>query len=168
MKTSRSKALGLKRVTSSAARRELLGKLNLSGRALVFIGIGILAFVNLAPRVQIWYEQRVTVADLAHQNEETRKNLIQMKEDLKRWDDPVYIRAQARNRLFYVMPGEVSFTVMDADKVNPADRSGTVGAALAAARNSTSLSKKVSTTKTNWSENLVETVVRAGLEQPKA
>jgi cell division protein FtsB len=168
MKTSRPKALGLKRVTSSAARSELLGKLNLSGRALVFIGIGILAFVNLAPRVQIWYEQRVVAADLAHQNEETRKSLIQMKEDLKRWDDPVYIRAQARDRLFYVMPGEISFTVMDAEKVNSADRSGTVGAALAAARNSTSLSKKVSTTKTNWSENLVETVVRAGLEQPKA
>lgn len=168
MKTSRPRALGLKRVTSSAARSELLGKLNLSGRALVFIGIGILAFVNLAPRVQIWYEQRVVAADLAHQNEETRKSLIQMKEDLKRWDDPVYIRAQARDRLFYVMPGEISFTVMDAEKVNSADRSGTVGAALAAARNSTSLSKKVSTTKTNWSENLVETVVRAGLEQPKA
>lgn len=168
MKTSRPKAPGLKRVTSTAARRELLGKLNLSGRALVLIGIGVLAFVNLAPRVQIWYEQRVTAADLVYQNEETRKNLIQMKEDLKRWDDPVYIRAQARNRLFYVMPGEISFTVMDADEVNAGDKSRTVGAALAAARNSTSLSKKVSTTKSNWSENLVETVVRAGLEQPKA
>jgi len=168
MKNSRPTGRGFSRVSSSAARRELVGKLNLSGQALVLIAIGILAVVTLAPRVQIWYEQRVTAADLAHQNEETRKNLIQMKEDLKRWDDPVYIRAQARNRLFYVMPGEISFTVMDADKVKSGDRSGTVGAALAASRNTTSLSKKVSTTKSNWTENLVETVVRAGLEQPKA
>jgi cell division protein FtsB len=168
MKNSRPTGRDFSRVSSSAARRELVGKLNLSGQALVLIAIGILAVVTLAPRVQIWYEQRVTAADLAHQNEETRKNLIQMKEDLKRWDDPVYIRAQARNRLFYVMPGEISFTVMDADKVNSGDRSGTVGAALAASRNTTSLSKKVSTTKSNWTENLVETVVRAGLEQPKA
>ena len=168
MKTSRPGGRGFNRVSSSAGRRELAGKLNLNGRALVMIAMIILAAINLAPKIQIWYEQRVTAADLAYQNEQTRKSLVQMKEDLKRWDDPVYIRAQARNRLFYVMPGEISFTVMDAEKWNPNDESGTVGAALAAARNSTSLSKKVSTTKSNWTENLVETVVRAGLEEPKA
>jgi hypothetical protein len=90
-----------------------------------------------------------------------------MKEDLKRWDDPAYVRAQARNRLYYVMPGEISFLVMDAEKVNADDLSGTVGAALAKARNSSEVTKKISTTKSNWTANLVETVVRAGLEQPK-
>ncbi|MEY4452041.1 MAG: hypothetical protein RLZZ380_1162 [Actinomycetota bacterium] len=168
MKTSRPGGRGFNRVSSSAGRKELLGRLNLNGQALVIAGIVVVAVITLFPKAQLWYEQRITAADLAYQNEQTRKNLVQMKEDLKRWDDPVYIRAQARNRLFYVMPGEISFTVMDAEKWNPNDESGTVGAALAAARNSTSLSKKVSTTKSNWTENLVETVVRAGLEEPKA
>ena len=168
MKTSRPGGRGFSRVSSSAGRRELLGRLNLNGQAVVLILLVVFAVITLFPKAQLWYEQRVIAADLAAKNEQTRKNLIQMKEDLKRWDDPVYIRAQARNRLFYVMPGEISFTVMDADKFNPNDSSKTVGAALAAARNSTSLSKKISTTKSNWTENLVETVVRAGLEEPKA
>jgi hypothetical protein len=168
MKTSRPGGRGFNRVSSSAGRKELVGRLNLNGQALVIAGIAVIGALTLFPKVQLWYEQRITAADLAYQNEQTRKNLVQMKEDLKRWDDPVYIRAQARNRLFYVMPGEISFTVMDAEKWNPNDESGTVGAALAASRNTTSLSKKVSTTKSNWTENLVETVVRAGLEEPKA
>jgi cell division protein FtsB len=168
MKNSRPGGRGFKRVSLSAGRRELLSRLNLNGQALVIAVIVVIAAVTLFPKAQLWYEQRVTAADLAYQNEQTRKSLVEMKEDLKRWDDPVYIRAQARNRLFYVMPGEISFTVMDFEKVNANDESGTVGAALAAARNSTSLSKKVSTTKSNWTENLIETVVRAGLEEPKA
>jgi cell division protein FtsB len=168
MKTSRPSGRGFNRVSSAAGRKELIGKLNLNRQALVIAAIVVFGAVTLFGKVQLWYEQRVIAADLVYQNEQTRKSLIQMKEDLKRWDDPVYIRAQARNRLFYVMPGEISFTVMDFDKVNPNDLSGTVGAALAAARNTTSLSKNVSTTKSNWTENLVETVVRAGLEEPKA
>ena len=66
------------------------------------------------------------------------------------------------------MPGEISFLVMDANKVSANDLSGTVGSALAKARNTASVTKKISTTKSNWTANLVETVVRAGLEQPKA
>jgi cell division protein FtsB len=153
---------------SSSARRELLGKLNLDAQAITLAILAIVAIFSIAPELQIWYTQQVQIADLKRENEATRNSLIQMKDDLKRWDDPAYVRAQARNRLFYVMPGEISFLVMDADKVNASDSSGTVGDALARARNSSAVTKKISTTKSNWTTNLVETVVRAGIEQPKA
>ena len=156
------------RVSSSSARRELMGKLNLNAQAFTLAGLVVVAIFSIAPELQTWYTQQVQIADLKKQNEATRQALIQMKEDLKRWDDPAYVRAQARNRLYYVMPGEISFLVMDANKVVASDTSGTVGAALAKARNTTSVTKKISTTKSNWTNNLVETVVRAGLEQPKA
>lgn len=153
---------------SSSARRELLGKLNLDAQAITLSILAVIAIVSIAPELQTWYNQQVTIADLKRENEATRNSLVQMKDDLKRWDDPAYVRAQARNRLFYVMPGEISFLVMDADRVNANDTSGTVGAALAKARNTSSVTKKISTTKSNWTANLIETVVRAGLEQPKA
>jgi len=153
---------------SSSARRELLGKLNLDAQAITLAILAVVAIFSLAPELQTWYTQQVTIADLKRENEATRNSLIQMKDDLKRWDDPAYVRAQARNRLFYVMPGEISFLVLDANSVNANDTSGTVGAALAKARNTDSVTKKISTTKSNWTANLVETVVRAGLEQPKA
>lgn len=153
---------------SSSARRELLGKLNLDAQAITLAILAVVAIFSLAPELQTWYTQQVTIADLKRENEATRNSLIQMKDDLKRWDDPAYVRAQARNRLFYVMPGEISFLVLDANSVNANDTSGTVGAALAKARNTVSVTKKISTTKSNWTANLIETVVRAGLEQPKA
>ena len=168
MKASRPRGRGFSRVSSSAGRKELLAKMNMDAQAFTLVGVVILGFFVLAQPVQIWYEQRLVITDLETQNERTRQGLAQMKEDLKRWDDPVYIRSQARSRLFYVMPGEISFTVMDAENTDANDDSGTVGAALAAARNSAALSKDVSNTKTNWTHNLVETVVRAGLEEPKA
>lgn len=156
------------RVSSSSARQRLLGRLNMDAQALTLAIIAVVAIFSLAPELQIWYTQQVTIADLKKQNEDMRNSLSQMKDDLKRWDDPAYVRAQARNRLFYVMPGEISFLVMDANKVSANDLSGTVGSALAKARNTESVTKKISTTKSNWTANLVETVVRAGLEQPKA
>jgi cell division protein FtsB len=156
------------RGSSSSARRELMGRLNLDAQAITLGIVAVVAIFSLAPELQIWYSQQVTIADLKKQNDEMRNSLSQMKDDLKRWDDPAYVRAQARNRLFYVMPGEISFLVMDADKVTADDLSGTVGTALAKARNTSSVTKKISTTKSNWTANLVETVVRAGLEQPKA
>ena len=156
------------RVSSSTARQRLLGRLNLDAQALTIAAVAVVAIFSLAPELQIWYTQQVTIADLKKQNEDTRNALDQMKDDLKRWDDPAYVRAQARNRLFYVMPGEISFLVMDSNKVSANDLSGTVGSALAKARNTSSVTKKISTTKSNWTANLVETVVRAGLEQPKA
>ena len=155
------------RVSSSSARNVLKNRLNMDTRTLMIIALVVGTVISVTPELTTWYNMQVQIADLKKQNEATRNNLSQMKDDLKRWDDPAYVRAQARNRLYYVMPGEISFLVMDANKINADDQSGTVGAALAKARNSSQVTKKISTTKSNWTANLVETVVRAGLEQPK-
>lgn len=155
------------RVSSSSARNVLMNRLNVDARTLVIAALAVVTVISVAPELTTWYNMQVQIADLKKQNEAMQNNLNQMKDDLKRWDDPAYVRAQARNRLYYVMPGEISFLVMDANKVNADDTSGTVGSAIAKARNSSSVTKKISTTKSNWTANLVETVVRAGLEQPK-
>jgi cell division protein FtsB len=98
----------------------MLSRLNLNSQVVTMGLLVVLAIFSLAPQVQIWYEQQVQIADLEKQNAETRANLTQMKEDLKRWDDPAYVRAQARDRLYYVMPGEISFLVMGADSIRAA------------------------------------------------
>ena len=78
------------------------------------------------------------------------------------------IRDRARDRLYYVMPGEVSYLVMDADGIDTSDISGTVGAKLSAEKNNAQISDKIYQTKNNWIDAVIETVVRAGLEQPVA
>ena len=46
-----------------------------------------------------------------------------MQAERDRWQDPVYIRSQARDRLYYVLPGEVSYLVMDSEGLDFSDTS---------------------------------------------
>jgi hypothetical protein len=121
---------------------------------------------TLAPSIQIWYEQQRQIADYRALVLEAQQNLEGMQQERLRWDDEVYIRAQARDRLYFVMPGEVSFLVMDAEGIDLSDTSGTVGAMLAEQRKSSGFSLEVLASKKNWVEALLESTLRAGLEEP--
>ncbi len=130
------------------------------------IGIIVFAVVSLSPTIQIWLNQRQEIADYKMQVAQAQADLKNMQVQRDRWDDPVYIRSQARSRLYYVLPGEVSFLVMDADGATASDTSGTVGAKLAEKRKSGKVSKSITETKKNWVDNIVESVIRSGIEEP--
>lgn len=120
----------------------------------------------LAPGVTTWFNQIQDINDLKAQVAAAKEAVKNMQAERKRWDDPVYIRAQARDRLYYVMPGEVSYLVMDADGINTSDTSGTVGAKLAERSNGGRISSSISESKNNWIDAVYESVVRAGLDEP--
>jgi cell division protein FtsB len=128
--------------------------------------IVVIGIFTLAPQVQIWFQQRQQIADLTVQVAKAKAELANMKVERKRWEDPVYIRSQARDRLYYVLPGEVSYLVMDANGINTSDVSGTMGAKLAAQRNSNEISTSIMRTKKNWVNSVMQSVIRAGLEEP--
>lgn len=130
---------------------------------LVMIVVGVM---TLAPRVQTWFVQRQAILEAQSQLDAAKKEVAAMQVERKRWEDPAYIKSQARDRLYYVMPGEVSFLVMDADSVDMSDTSGTVGAMLAEKRNTVEITDSIRETKSNWVDAVIETVVRAGVEQP--
>jgi cell division protein FtsB len=141
-----------------------VSRLNLPSLAL--LAMIVLGVVTLAPRVQTWFMQRQAIFQAQADLEQAKKEVAQMQVERKRWEDPAYIRAQARDRLYYVMPGEVSYLVMDADGVNTSDTSGTVGAKMAADKNNAEISSNIYQTKNNWVDAVLETVIRAGIEQP--
>jgi hypothetical protein len=64
-------------------------------------------------------DQRATVADLEQQR--------------AAWNDPAYIKAQARSRLKFVMPGERAYNVIDAPK-KPVEKASPVKAATGTVR----------------------------------
>lgn len=141
-----------------------VSRLNLSSLALLaMIVIGV---ITLAPRVQTWFMQRQAIFQAQSDLEQAKKEVQQMQVERKRWEDPAYIRAQARDRLYYVMPGEVSYLVMDADGVDTSDTSGTVGAKMAADKNNAAITDSIYQTKNNWVDAILETVIRAGIEEP--
>jgi cell division protein FtsB len=142
----------------------ITGRLN--SYTLALLAVILIGMFTLAPSIQIWYEQRREIADYQALVEQAKQNLEGMQQERLRWDDEVYIRAQARDRLYFVMPGEVSFLVMDAEGIDLSDTSGTVGAMLAEQRKSSGFSLEVLASKKNWVEALLESTLRAGLEEP--
>ena len=142
----------------------ITGRLN--SYTLALLAVILIGVFTLAPSVQIWYEQRQKIADYQTQVEQAKQNLEGMQQERLRWDDEVYIRAQARDRLYFVMPGEVSFLVMDAEGIDISDTSGTVGAMLAERRKSSGFSLEVLESETSWVEAILESALRAGLEEP--
>jgi cell division protein FtsB len=142
----------------------ITGRLN--SYTLALLAVILIGMFTLAPSIQIWYEQQRQIADYRALVLEAQENLEGMQQERLRWDDEVYIRAQARDRLYFVLPGEVSFLVMDAEGIDLSDTSGTVGAMLAEQRKSSGFSLEVLASKKNWVEALLESTLRAGLEEP--
>ncbi len=159
---------GARKPSATAERAELLRGMTMNAQTIAVLVMIVLGIFTLAPQVQLWFEQRQAISDLQSQVQARKDALKEMQVQRNRWNDPSFVRAQARNRLFYVMPGEVSYVVMDANVVSDADVTGTVGEALAAKTNYTDITTKISATKNDWMGSLVETVVRAGVEKPLA
>jgi cell division protein FtsB len=135
-------------------------------QTVAILGLVVLGMVALAPQAQVWYQQRQQISDLQAQVSQAKHDLAAMKVERKRWNDPVYIRSQARDRLYYVLPGEVSYLVMDSNGISDSDVSGTVGAQLIQERASTNISSSITRAKKNWVNSLMQSVVRAGIEEP--
>lgn len=140
--------------------------MRLSTMTLTVCAMIALGALVLAQPVSIWVSQRQQIADLQAQVEQAKQSLTDMKNERSRWEDPAYIRAQARDRLYYVMPGEVSYLVMDASGVNTSDTSGTVGAQMAQQRNLSHISTSILKDQTNWVNGIVESFLRAGVDTP--
>jgi cell division protein FtsB len=174
-KSARKAPVSASRPTKSAAKaprsqatNEWIRGMRLNTYTITLLAMIVLGVLTLAPRVQEWFVLRQQVAQAQADVAKARNDVKNMQTAVKRWEDPVYIKSQARDRLYYVMPGEVSYLVMDANGVNTSDKSGTVGAMLADKRNYGQISKTIHETRNNWVDSLMETVIVAGIDEPKA
>jgi cell division protein FtsB len=139
-------------VSAPAGTGRWLRQLHFSAFSLVMMGVLVLAVVILAPTAQAFFAQRQQIADQQHAVDELAAQVDTLKEQRARWNDPSYLRAQARDRLYYVMPGEVSYLVID-------DRPP------AAKQDSTPVSSKLQKTRTDWVGSLFGSFIGAGLTE---
>jgi cell division protein FtsB len=117
--------------------------------------------------VQAFLNQRRQIAEIEVSIQQAEQDVEDMQAERDRWQDPVYIRSQARDRLYYVLPGEVSYLVMDTEGLDFTDTSGTVGALLAAKRNADEISLEVAAANENWVDALILSGLKAALDKPK-
>ena len=71
--------------------------------------------VSYASSLRAYLQQRSQIGDLKSQIAEREANINDLEREKRRWDDPAYVKAQARARFGYLMPGESGFEVIGAD-----------------------------------------------------
>ncbi len=130
---------------------------------IVVVVIGSFLF---SPDVEAFLNQRRQIAEMEESIRLAQEQVEQMQAERDRWQDPVYIRSQARDRLYYVLPGEVSYLVMDSSGMDFSDTSGTVGAILADRRSADEISTEIAAANDNWVDSLLESFLRAAIDQP--
>lgn len=99
---------------ASAGRRDEGGGLWRWG---VITIVALVLVVLLAPTVRSYFSQRGQIAALERQVAQGAERVAQLEAEQERWEDPAYIEQQARERLKFVRPGEVSYTVLGADEL---------------------------------------------------
>lgn len=83
--------------------------------ALVFCTVA----VTLAYPVREYVAQRAQIAALRAQEKAQLAAVQELRKQNAQWDDPAYIRQQARERLHFVEPGETAYIVLTPPVAKP-------------------------------------------------
>ena len=101
------------------ARRQLrFRRRRTSNRVLALSAIFFILALTIAPPVKNYFTQRAQISALKAQLSADNSALQKAREELLLWQDPEYIKSQARERLHFVVPGERQYIVTDGEN-NP-------------------------------------------------
>lgn len=82
-------------------------------RAVALVVVVLLLLMSYGSSLRIWVETEQANAANRESMERSQERIDALNADLARWDDPDYVRAQARERLGWVMPGDTGYRVVD-------------------------------------------------------
>lgn len=131
--------------------RDWLGGIRLSGFMVIMLGLVVLAAFVLVPTVGTYLSQRQQIAALEESIRVGKERIVELEAERDRWSDEAYITSQARERLYYVRPGEIVYLIdndLAADTLPPEQQT---------------ISAEVVETRTDWMSQLVSSVVESGL-----
>lgn len=91
----------------------------ISTRLLILFIVLFTMAITLAPPTQHYFAQRAQISALEANVESNKKKLLEARAELERWQDPNYIRSQARARLHFVLPGERQYVILGMETKYP-------------------------------------------------
>lgn len=108
------------RPKSTAKRRRIVvtwggakGRPNrLTGRAGVLVLVVSVLAIALVVPVRQYLDQQRDRDDLRGETDQRRAEVERLRAELERWQDPAFIRQQARGQLHYVNPGDTAYSVI--------------------------------------------------------
>lgn len=148
---------GAARRTGATARqvdvREWTSGIRLSGFMVIMLSLVVLGAWVLVPTLGTYIDQRQKIAALEASVQVTADEIKALEQEQDRWEDPAYITTQARERLYYVKPGEVVYLVdNDLDPASLPPEQAPV-------------SDELTHTPADWMPQLLRSIAGAGLAQ---
>ncbi|MCT9820568.1 septum formation initiator family protein [Microbacterium sp. W1N] len=131
--------------------RDWVGGLRFTAFTGIMLGLVVLAAFVLVPTFGTYLGQRQQIAALEQSVAVSTDDVARLEAQRDRWADPAYVTSQARERLYYVRPGEVVYLVDDdlpASAVPPEQ---------------TAVSDEVEETRNDWMSQFVRSLTAAGL-----
>ena len=95
--------------TSAAARR----RSNVTTRAIALAVVVLVLTISYASSLRIYFAQAHDIATTKQQISQSQNRIADLQSELARWNDPAYVKSQARERLGWVMPGETGYRVVE-------------------------------------------------------
>ena len=120
-------------------------------RATRFLGVAAVLFgviVLIGSPLQKYFAQRAQINALKIQVAANQKALIEARKELELWNDPNYIKSQARTRLHFVLPGERQYILSTDVNLEGEDNSNQVASNIP--------------TGVPWYSRLIATITEAG------
>lgn len=134
---------------TESAPGQWMRSMRLSGFSVVMLMLLVIAVIALAPSIRTFVEQQNQLAALRQAVDDRRDAVDDLNGEIARWDDPAYIEAQARDRLVYVYPGDITYLVIDEGSAVTTDDGGPISAGI-------------QPTQIDWVSALLGTVIEAG------
>lgn len=85
-----------------------------TGGSLLIVAALVIAVAMIAPSVNRLVAQQQRISALEQEIAEATELVEALETERARWDDPSYVRSQARGRLLFVQPGDTTYVVLDA------------------------------------------------------
>lgn len=95
-----------------------------SGRTFAIAAIFFALALFLAPPIKNYFTQRAQISALESQLASDYSALEAARKELMLWQDPNFIKSQARERLHFVMPGERQYIVTGGDESEDSSNNG--------------------------------------------
>ena len=131
-----------------------VSSLRFSGFTVLVVVLVLAGAVIVSPSLSTFVQQQREISELRESVRVSQEAVDEIDGERAKWKDPVYVRAQARDRLFYVLPGETQLSVID-DIIMPVE-------------SDEETDPELSRIQGNWAEGLVESFLTAGTTEATA
>lgn len=91
------------------------GKFRVTNRAIALVAVFVVLALTYGNSLRVYLTQQQAIAVAQAEIAQRSQSISQLQDELKRWQDPAYVKAQARTRLGWAMPGEVGYKVLGPD-----------------------------------------------------